>query len=252
MDSTLVSVLKGVYGDETPALVRWIDEEQPKDVGKVVQRLLCHEPIQYIFGHTLWRGLDLVVNKNVLIPRPETSDLVDIVLQENDNHSLRVLDIGTGSGCIAIALKQKRPTWDVTGIDVSKEALTVANQNALRNHTEVVFRPQDLFKDTIGTYDIVVSNPPYVCETEKATMDKNVLDYEPSQALFVPDRCPLLYYERIADIHIGEKIYLEVSEYHAHEVERLFINKGYDDVQVSKDFFGKERIVRCTTHVKDV
>lgn len=250
---SLFSVLESVYGDETSALVRWIDEEQPDDVEKVVQRLLHHEPIQYIFGHTLWRGLDLVVNKNVLIPRPETSDLVDIVLHENStNHPLRVLDIGTGSGCIAIALKQKRPTWEITGIDISHEALKVASQNALRNHTEVTFKQQDLFKDTMGTYDIVVSNPPYVCEREKATMDKNVLDYEPSQALFVPDTSPLLYYERIADIHIGGKIYLEVSESHAHEVERLFINKGYDDVQVSKDFFGKERIVRCTTHVKDV
>ena len=194
---------------------------------EIISRLLHFEPIQYIFGHTLWCGLDLLVTPATLIPRPETAELVETINLKSEILNLKsqihVLDVGTGSGCIAIALKKAHPSWSVTGIDISPEAIEVARENARRNNVEVHFEVVDIFdfneenpkseilnpKSEIlnpkfeilnPKYDVVVSNPPYICESEKSSMRPNVLNFEPYSALFVPDSDPLLFYRHIAEL----------------------------------------------------
>ena len=222
----IISQLRGFYPDEElRELAYWIVEETTgltrteiligcKDTTKnahlqvleiILQKLRAHEPIQYIFGHTEWKGLDLRVTPATLIPRPETAELVDWVLQVADKDKpLRVLDIGTGSGCIAIALKKAAPLWHVTGVDISSEALTIARDNAERNNVEVNWLQADILSPISNSQlpitDIIISNPPYICDSEKAEMDARVLDYEPHAALFVPDHDPLLFYHRIASL----------------------------------------------------
>ena len=221
----------------------------------IVKRLLHFEPIQYIFGHTFWCGLDLKVTPATLIPRPETAELVETII----NYPLpitncRVLDIGTGSGCIAIALKKAHPEWQVTGIDISAEAIEVAKENAVRNQVEVEFEVVDIFdfneqnlKSKISNlkYDIVVSNPPYICEKEKATMNQNVLDFEPAQALFVPDDDPLKFYRKIAELRLGRHLFFEINEAYPKELVALLENIGYTDIQVKNDIYGKPRIIQA-------
>ena len=273
---SIAAQLASVYPpDEAEALAWWIAEETSglsrsellfgckdttflRNTQEIITRLLHFEPIQYIFGHTLWNGLDLKVNSATLIPRPETAELVEqisnFLSQGNDyfkfqisNFPIRVLDVGTGSGCIAIALKKRHPEWEVTGIDVSEEAIAVAKENAVRNGVEVGFEQMDIFSDEIeriGTFDIVVSNPPYICEQEKASMRKNVLEYEPASALFVPDNDPLVFYRRIAELRLGSYLFFEINEAFASEMEALLEEKGYTGVQVFRDIYGKSRIIQ--------
>ena len=217
---------------------------------KIVERLLHFEPIQYIFGHTLWCGLDLKVTPATLIPRPETAELVDRIqrteYRTQTDHAIRILDIGTGSGCIAIVLKKRHPEWQITGIDISEEAIEIAKENAQRNGVEVEFKQLDILSknaDSIGTFDIVVSNPPYICEKEKGTMRKNVLDHEPDLALFVPDDDPLIFYRRIALLHIGRRLFFEINEAYAREMIALFAELNYEDIHLTNDIYGKPRII---------
>ena len=220
-----------------------------------IDRLLHFEPIQYIFGHTLWAGLDLKVTPATLIPRPETAELVEQIdrFAQREKAALlakgspvRVLDIGTGSGCIAIALKKHHPEWDVTGIDLSAEAIGVAKENAVRNEADVTFLTADVF-DSSGFnghfFDLVVSNPPYICESEKNSMRRNVLDYEPASALFVPDEDPLLFYRRIASLRLGSFLFFEINEHFPDEIERLLRQNNYTDIQITNDIYGKPRII---------
>ena len=212
-----------------------------------IDRLLHFEPIQYIFGHTLWGGLDLKVTRDTLIPRPETAELVEKVERLKLNvERPKILDIGTGSGCIAIALKKKHPEWDVTGIDISAPAIAIAQENAKRNGVEVELMQMDIFSNDLSLlrppYDIVVSNPPYICEKEKTSMQRNVLDYEPASALFVPDEDPLLFYRRIAGLHLGTLLVFEINEVFADEMADLLHEQGYIDIRVSQDIYGKARI----------
>ncbi len=282
--SNLQSQLEAVYPkDEALALAWWTMEEMTglsrtqlqfgcKDttfspymqekLRENISRLLHFEPVQYIFGHTLWNGLDLKVTPATLIPRPETAELIEQISNLNSQISnlkspVKVLDIGTGSGCIAIALKKAHPEWQVTGMDISAEAIEVARENAQRNGVEVNFIQADIFSDEIGGiehFDIVVSNPPYICESEKKTMRPNVLEFEPATALFVPDSDPLRFYRRIAELFAlplqgngRERGYLffEINEAYASETEQLLRQKGYTDVRITRDIYGKERIIEC-------
>ena len=210
----------------------------------IIDRLLHFEPIQYIFGHTFWCGLDLKVTPATLIPRPETAELVEEVERlKVKGERLKVLDIGTGSGCIAIALKKRHPEWQVTGIDISAKAIEVAKENAVRNNVEVEFKVADIF-DFNGDFDVVVSNPPYICEKEKTTMRPNVLNYEPASALFVPDNDPLVFYRRIAELHLGTNLFFEINEAYAAEMENLLRDTHYTDIQIHKDIYGKPRVIQ--------
>ena len=253
--------------DEADALAWWIAEETTglsrsqllcgykgttnfPHMQEIISRLLHFEPIQYIFGHTLWCGLDLKVSPATLIPRPETAELVERIQNTEyriqTNHPFRLLDIGTGSGCIAIALKKVHPNWQVTGLDISEEALEIAKENAQQNGVEVVFKQLDILSknaESIDTFDIVVSNPPYICEKEKIEMRRNVLDYEPATALFVPDEDPLLFYRRIAQLRIGKYLFFEINEAYAKELKEMLSQFGYTDIQITNDIYGKQRII---------
>ena len=194
-----------------------------------------------------------------LIPRPETGELVEklsVVSRQPSVPSLRVLDIGTGSGCIAIALKKRHPEWQVTGIDISAEAIEVARENARRNDAEVDFQVADIFSVAKGKdcsdetggnrlFDLVVSNPPYICEKEKKDMRRNVLDYEPATALFVPDEDPLRFYRRIAELRWGKQLFFEINEAYADEMQAMLAAQGYAEIQVMEDSYGKPRIISC-------
>ena len=262
--------LQAVYpADEAEALAWWIMEESTglsrtqlqigckgttnfSNLQEQIDRLLHFEPIQYIFGHTLWAGLDLKVTPATLIPRPETAELVEQIdrFAQREKAALlakgrpiRVLDIGTGSGCIAIALKKHHPEWDVTGIDLSAEAIEVAKENAVRNEADVTFQVADIFDFNGRFFDLVVSNPPYICESEKSSMRRNVLDFEPASALFVPDEDPLLFYRRIASLRIGSFLFFEINEHFPDEIERLLRQNNYTDIQITNDIYGKPRII---------
>jgi len=263
--SNIQSQLESAYPkDEAKALAWWIVEEETvlsrsqilsgckitknfAHVQEVIDRLLHFEPIQYIFGHTEWRGLDLRVTPATLIPRPETAELVEKIFgtpeYRNPGTSLKILDIGTGSGCIAIALKKAHPEWQVTGIDISSEAIEVARENAARNGVEVTFHVADIFSDSIGDFDLVVSNPPYITESEKSSMRPNVLDFEPHTALFVPDSDPLKFYRRIAELKLGKYLFFEINEAFGEEMKNLFADLGYTDILITKDIYGKARII---------
>lgn len=211
----------------------------------ILTRACKKEPIQYIFGRTQWYGLDLELNHDTLIPRPETAELVEWVPDTLES-PVRVLDIGTGSGCIALKLKQLHPAWQVEGVDISPEAVACATRNAERNGLDVSFRTLDILSDAPScAYDIVVSNPPYICERERAEMDRIVLNWEPERALFVPDDDPLLFYRRIAALRCGRWLYFEINEAYGHEVVAMLREMGYTDIELKQDMYGKDRMVRA-------
>ena len=236
---------------------------QPVDVSSDTQlalenalaRLKNHEPIQYIIGQTEFYGLPFQVKPGVLIPRPETEELVDWIIQDNQNRtSLTILDIGTGSGCIAVTLAKHLSTTQVTAVDVSSEALAIAQQNAKLNQTPVRFisdsiltLPETCFVD--HSHDIIVSNPPYVTPAEKTEMQANVLEHEPELALFVPQNAPLLFYEAIARLAQQKlkpdgQLYFEINELFGQETKEMLESLGFSNIEVRKDMFGKDRMVR--------
>lgn len=213
-------------------------------------RLKNAEPIQYIIGETEFFGINFKVNQHVLIPRPETEGLVRWVLEEQMPKS--VIDLCTGSGCIAISLKSAWQDTQVSALDVSEEALNIARENAQQHHTEIRFVTQDLLKtDALpARYEVIVSNPPYVRHLEKQAMRKNVLDHEPHLALFVEDTSPLVFYKHIAKLakrHLtpNGKVYLEINEYLGKETKEIFDDLGFFEVMLKKDIFGKDRMLRA-------
>jgi release factor glutamine methyltransferase len=222
---------------------------------EIVEKLKTDQPIQYIIGETDFYGLSFFVNSGVLVPRPETEELVDWIIKENKNEKASVLDIGTGSGCIAIAIKKYFHESSVLAVDISDNALSIAKKNALRNETIIDFLKLDIlnFVDNgyLQGFDMIVSNPPYVRESEKTQMKDNVLKYEPAEALFVPDNDPLLYYKAIADFSVnhlykGGYLYFEINEDLSDQLERMLVLKGFSEVYIKKDINGKYRMLRCT------
>jgi release factor glutamine methyltransferase len=226
---------------------------QPGKIEPVIQRLLSHEPIQYILNEAWFCGLKFYVDKNVLIPRPETEELVEWVISgcKFPLENLRILDIGSGSGCIPITLKRRLRKADVWGCDISGDALTIARRNADALDVAVDFLQLDFLDEKermqLPKADIIVSNPPYVPLRDKPDMNKNVTDYEPGLALFVPDKDPLVFYNAIAGfakthLHPGGKIYVEIHEESGNAVAEIFIRSGYA-VVIKKDMQGKERML---------
>ncbi|MDP2540629.1 protein-(glutamine-N5) methyltransferase, release factor-specific [Tenacibaculum discolor] len=218
-------------------------------------RLKEEEPIQYILTKTEFYGLPFKVNQNTLIPRPETEELVEWIINEVDKNqeSLSILDIGTGTGCIPISLKKHLPKTTVSTIDVSEEALKIAKQNAVLNKVEVFFMHQDILKteELSGEFDIIVSNPPYVRELEKVEIKNNVLKNEPHLALFVEDNNPLIFYKKIADLAKNSLtktglLFFEINQYLGLETVEMLKNKGFTQIELRKDLFGNDRMIKAS------
>ncbi len=229
-----------------------ITSEEVLKISKIVERLQRFEPIQYILGETEFYGLTFTVNCNVLIPRPETEELVELILNENKGTTPRILDIGTGSGCIAVSLQKHLPKASVTGWDISDKALTVASLNSKNNAVNVAFNRVDILADYPDNerFDIIVSNPPYVLDSEKSDMHTNVLDYEPHTALFISDDDPLLFYNRIADVATrlltkGGKLYFEINRAKGQETVKMLENKQFSNIRLIKDIWGNDRMIRA-------
>ncbi|NJY62203.1 peptide chain release factor N(5)-glutamine methyltransferase [Salinimicrobium sp. CDJ15-81-2] len=230
---------------------RELTEAQKQKLEQALDRLQDHEPIQYITGSTEFFGLNFKVDKNVLIPRPETEELVQWVLEESDSSvALRVLDIGTGSGCIAISLAKNLPQAKISAIDISEEALNVARENAELNQVSVEFLQKDILNtDPLPQqYDLIISNPPYVRELEKTEMQRNVLEHEPETALYVKDNDPLIFYRKITllaakHLNPGGKLYFEINQYLGKETEALLAEKNFQ-TRLKKDIFGVDRMLR--------
>jgi release factor glutamine methyltransferase len=223
----------------------------------VQARLLRHEPVQYVLGVAHFAGMELEVTPATLIPRPETEELVQLIVREQRARPARsVLDVGTGSGCIPLALCQALQPTRVVAVDVSAAALAVARRNAIRYGCEIDFQELDILTRTptglpARSLDVLVSNPPYVLENERPRMRPNVLNYEPATALFVPNQDPLLFYRRIAELGItllraGGGLYFEINEQYAAEVVALLAALGYVGAAAHQDMFGKNRMVRAT------
>lgn len=218
------------------------------------RRLLKNEPVQYITGESHFMDLTLSVNSSVLIPRPETEELVNWMGStiQNSTH-LEVIDIGTGSGCIALSLKRIWPEAYIKGVDIMGKALEVAQQNGDKNNLMVDWQLMDALNmpRDVEKYDVVVSNPPYVLDSEKQKMRANVLDFEPHKALFVDDSDPLLYYEAISQwasnsLKKGGMLFFEINEKYAEETKQLLNELGFSGVEVKKDLFDKYRMVKAT------
>ena len=269
----LQTALSGIYeGHELTAIIRTIccdmlgidtatyylkeavtlTTEQGTLLQGIIDRLRQGEPLQYIEGKAPFCGMEFAVNSSVLIPRPETAELVDWIVCEHATQQPRILDLGTGSGCIAIALSKQLPQATIEACDISAEALTVAKENARMNEAPVSFFTHDMLD--LGTplphsYDILVSNPPYIRQSEAADMSIQVTEWEPHTALFVPDDDALRFYRAIAELgqtealRPGGHIYVEINQALGKETVALFEAYGYQDVELRKDIYGNERMI---------
>ena len=269
----LQTALSGIYeGHELTAIIRTIccdmlgigtatyylkeavtlTSEQESLLRSITDRLQQGEPLQYIEGKAPFCGMEFAVNSSVLIPRPETAELVDWIVCEHATQHPRILDLGTGSGCIAIALSKQLPQATIEACDISAEALTVAKENARMNEAPVSFFTHDMLD--LGTplphsYDILVSNPPYIRQSEAADMSIQVTEWEPHTALFVPDDDALRFYRAIAELgqtealRPGGHIYVEINQALGKETVALFEAYGYQDVELRKDIYGNERMI---------
>ena len=229
-----------------------ISDKEGLFISEVKSRLLLHEPIQYILGKASFYGLTFNVNQNVLIPRPETEELVRWVLDDIGDVAMDIVDLCTGSGCIGVSLKYYNPNCSVELVDVSDEALKVANKNAHLNNVTINSTSMNLLKDGLTkSFDIIVSNPPYVMYEEKVRMRNNVIAYEPHLALFVEDDDPLIFYRKIAEqglscLKINGSIYFEINEALGDEMIALMRNMGYCNIILRKDLNNKDRMLKAT------
>jgi release factor glutamine methyltransferase len=228
--------------------------EQESRLEEILRRLQQGEPLQYIEGKAPFCGMEFAVRPGVLIPRPETAELVDWIVQDHSSQSPRTLDMGTGSGCIAIALDKQLPGAKVEACDISPEALAVAKENNERNGAAVTFFKHDILDLTAPlphSYNIIVSNPPYIMQSEHSTMEQHVTEWEPRTALFVPDEDALCFYRAIAEIGMTEAlepggcIYVEINQALGAETVALFESYGYKEVTLRRDFFGNNRMIKC-------
>lgn len=243
-------ILEDVFGWRSGQRPRLLSQDEQLLAWTIENRLKSGEPVQYISGIADFYGLQFRVNPNVLIPRPETEELIEQLLDHYDaTHTLRVLDIGTGSGCIAVAIKNQRPNWVVKGIDISETACALARENAKRHELNVEFEVLDILKSLPNeSFDIIVSNPPYISPEERPLMGKSTLAHEPAIALFAPLEDPLLFYRRFAEI--GKKIlvpqgrlYVELNEFRYKETKTLFEQSGWQEVAIQHDLEGKARVL---------
>lgn len=229
--------------------------QQEARLAEYTDLLLKHRPIQYVINESWFYGMRLYVDESVLIPRPETEELAEWIIKDSSksNH-INILDIGTGSGCIAVALKKNIPEASVSAIDISEKALKVAQKNALDQDVFVQFIQMDILKapekNTFPLFTVIVSNPPYIPVTDKTTMQQNVLDYEPHSALFVEDNDPLLFYTAIArfaaqHLQVNGSIYCEIHEAMGEPVKKLFTEKGFSNTVIRKDMQGKDRMIKA-------
>ena len=236
------------FTDFVFALQQEISEEERQFVEDIYRKLANHIPAQYIIGHAEFFGMHLKVDKRVLIPRPETEELVELILAENLKENLKVLDIGTGSGAIALALSKSRPDWTITAADISQDALDLAIENAEIQNLNIFLKKSDCFSEISSKYDIIVSNPPYISRSDESEVGLNVLHSEPHLALFA-DEDGLAIYRRIAEevknyLGDGGKIYLEIGYKQGFSVPTLFKENLPDKrVRTLKDQFGQDRMV---------
>ena len=240
------------YGLTLSDLLMGRDSSVPQDeLEQIAIRLERQEPVQYILGQADFCGRMFVVNKHVLIPRPETAELCQWIVP-----SKKILDIGTGSGCIAITLAAEMPEAEVTAWDISEEALKVAEENAKRTDVHVKFEQVDILHlpssilHLTSAFDLIVSNPPYICNKERETMETNVLEHEPHTALFVPDDNPLLFYRAIAQygqtaLKEGGWLYFEINPLYAEPIREMLSKMSYHDIEIKEDQYGKQRMIRA-------
>ena len=231
---------------------------QLEDLDAITERLKKNEPVQYVLGEAWFAGMKFKVNKNVLIPRPETEELVDWIVKESQKSKVKsqnIIDIGTGSGCIPITLKHQLPEANVSAIDVCSEALFTATENAIKLNTEVDFTLLDFLDEEkwkeLHQYDIIVSNPPYVKQSEITTMHERVKEFEPHLALFVPDDDALLFYKKLSGFALkhlkpGGSLFVEINEALGEQVVNLFRSTGFANIELRKDMQEKDRMIKAT------
>ena len=250
-------LLVEVFGFSTLELYGGKDKEFSEKhrsvLAEMIRRLQKNEPIQYIIGIESFCGLTFEVDPNVLIPRPETQELVSWIVEEcQKEEAIRILDIGTGSGCIPVSLAKQLPRAEVESWDISEGALEVASRNCERNEVKVLLRRKDVLNAAPEGvfYDVIVSNPPYIADREKVDMEANVLDWEPSLALFVPDDDPLLFYRKIAQLGCemlkeGGSLYFEINRAYGQETSLMLSELGYNQIELKKDSWGNDRMIKA-------
>lgn len=237
--------------------VAYLTCTQLENLDEITERLKKNEPVQYVLGEAWFAGMKYKVNKNVLIPRPETEELVDWIVRESQKSkvmSQNIIDIGTGSGCIPITLKKKLPLAAVSAIDVCSEALFTATENAIELNADIDFLLLDFLDEEkwkeLAKYDVIVSNPPYVRQSEKATMHERVREFEPDLALFVPDNDALLFYKKLSVFSInhlkpGGSLFVEINEALGEHVVNIFRSAGFSNIELRKDMQGKDRMIKA-------
>jgi release factor glutamine methyltransferase len=234
---------------------RELTKQQQQELRDFTHQLLQHKPLQYVLHEAWFYGLKFYVDENVLIPRPETEELVELILKQSDLNQPRILDIGCGSGCISIALKKNLPTSVVYALDISEKALNISEKNAIANRVNIEFITADILDLTdnvsLSQFDLIVSNPPYVRKSEAAVMNLNVLNFEPHLALFVPDDDPLIFYRAITDFSLKYlknkgKLFFEINEASANQVFSLLQAKGFNEIMIKKDLYKRDRIVSAS------
>jgi len=247
-------VMEVAFGLKPTQVLLGKDKELSEDkqalLQNIISRLLRKEPVQYILGQADFCGHTFHVEPGVLIPRPETQELVNLISQQHPS-PCSILDIGTGSGCIAVSLALIG--HQVTAFDISEDALRIASENAQALHADIFFEQEDILhpSPTTRLWDVIVSNPPYICQREAQLMDDNVLDFEPHLALFVPDNEPLLFYRAIAEyatthLKASGRLYFEINEAYPQETSSLLEQMGYTHINIHPDIFGKSRFISAT------